>query len=50
MIVPNQQMLDELTMMGFSVELIKKALIKVKNASMEAALDAIMEIQASEEK
>jgi hypothetical protein len=31
-------------MMGFNIELSKKALIKVKNESVAAAIDALMEL------
>jgi hypothetical protein len=34
--------------MGFPVELCKKGLIKVKNESVAAAVDIIMELQESE--
>lgn len=42
---PNQDMLNQLIMMGFALEFAKKALIKVKNESVAAALDAIEDIQ-----
>lgn len=34
--------------MGFTLDLCKKGLIKVKNESVDAAVEAIMEIQESE--
>ncbi len=36
--------------MGFPIELCKKALIKVLNASVHAAVDAVMELQEKEGK
>ena len=36
--------------MGFPVELSKKGLIKVKNESVPAAVDAIMELQEAQPK
>lgn len=41
-------MLQQLTMMGFPLELSKKGLIKVKNQSPEAAIDIIMTLQEDE--
>ena len=47
-IEPNADMLLQLTTMGFPLELSKKGLIKVKNQSAEAAIDAIMTLQEEE--
>ncbi len=47
---PKEDFLLQLTGMGFSLELSKKGLIKVKNESVAAAVEAIMEIQESEPK
>ena len=41
-------MLNQLIMMGFGLEFAKKALIKVKNESVPAALDAIDEMQSKD--
>ncbi len=43
-------MLQQLTAMGFALELSKKGLIKVKNQSAEAAIDIIMTLQEEENK
>lgn len=40
-------MLNTLMMMGFGVEVSKKGLIKVKNESVPAAIDAIEEMNKS---
>lgn len=45
---PDTELLNQLALMGFSVELSKKGLIKVANESVAAAVDAIMELQAVE--
>lgn len=42
---PDQELVEQLIMMGFPAELCKKALIKVKNESLQIAADALMELQ-----
>ncbi len=43
-IEPKEDLLSQLVLMGFPMEISKKALIKVKNESVVAAVDAVMEI------
>jgi uncharacterized UBP type Zn finger protein len=44
-IIPNDKMLKVLLDMGFNEEIGKKALIQAKNASVEAALELVDEVQ-----
>jgi hypothetical protein len=49
-VVPDPDLTNQLIMMGFPAELVKKGLIKVKNESAAAAVDAIMELQEQTKK
>ena len=43
-------LLKEMIAMGFNIDLSKQALIKVKNESLAAAIDAVIEIQKIQDK
>jgi len=47
-VVPDEEFLMQLTLMGFPLELSKQGLIKVKNESVAAAVDAIMELKETD--
>ena len=44
-VVPKQEFVEQLIAMGFSTEIAKKALIQVNNESVEAAMDAVLDLQ-----
>ena len=47
-VVPKQELLDQIVAMGFPLEMAKKALIAVNNESLEHAMDALLELQKKE--
>jgi uncharacterized UBP type Zn finger protein len=47
-IIADSSMVDQLISMGYGLNIVKKALIKVKNESIPVALDEIEKITAEE--
>jgi uncharacterized UBP type Zn finger protein len=49
-VAPKEEFLTNLLMMGFNIDISTQALIKVKNESVAAAIEAVIEIQNQKDK